>query len=472
MSKLRDSFKKLASKRQKRQTDRIYSKLQSITNWSQCIRVAIDAKSDDKQTLQKKINVLKLLSVEFDRPVLFIVQHPKEDKPELCLYYKGSIRNFECSLKLAVGFLTKFSRSELIEFIKSNDLWLSYAELPEIKISKQVSNAQSVFDHLCNGGKYEEIGETVEALADELGVDPKNKYVPYDKNSKKYENCYDNELTSIGKGMSAKVIKYRNCGGRVAVKMFSQLAQKQYNNEVNILYGLNHENIVQYVSTGQIFGIRGGWSIHLEYMQCDLDTFIQKTKNFPPSWNIKLRLGHNLASALEFLHVQKQIVHCDLKGQNVLLGWNEGELVAKLADYNLSRKKETAGNYNNGPPLYMAPEVLARVFNVAILPNGLTRAGNSVSSDMYSYGLVLWNIAVWAICNDNQYNTIGSKVKFAQAMILRKDSDPRFEKASDIENKNVATLVSKCWSKRREDRPSSGDAKEILGEELKISLGS
>lgn len=106
-------------------------------------------------------------------------------------------------------------------------------------------------------------------------------------------------------------------------------------------------------------------------------------------WNYRYSLALDIAKGLSYLHSQN-IVHRDLKSLNILLD-EHGR--AKLCDFGLARVKSesTKGaqtktlqgqDYQVGTELWMAPELL----------NPQT-ARYTAKSDMYSYGVILWEIA-------------------------------------------------------------------------------
>ncbi|KAI3526264.1 hypothetical protein L1887_05510 [Cichorium endivia] len=62
-----------------------------------------------------------------------------------------------------------------------------------------------------------------------------------------------------------------------------------------------------------------------------------------------------IVSALRYIH-ERNIVHCDVKGKNVLIGVIPGE--AKLADFGSAVELGVPVSGSRGSPLWMAPEVL------------------------------------------------------------------------------------------------------------------
>ncbi len=101
----------------------------------------------------------------------------------------------------------------------------------------------------------------------------------------------------------------------------------------------------------------------------------------PIRWEISIEIGKGLA----YLHGQ-QIVHRDLKSLNVLL---DGQYHAKISDFGLSKIKLETGKTSTkvqgkiGTTCWLAPELFSMEED-APLP---TKA-----SDVYSYGMVLWEI--------------------------------------------------------------------------------
>jgi len=92
-----------------------------------------------------------------------------------------------------------------------------------------------------------------------------------------------------------------------------------------------------------------------------------------------LYIVEDIALGMNYLHSRK-VLHCDLKSSNVLIdsNWN-----VKLCDFGLSRIRskldKTTLIGRVGTPHWMAPEILR---------------GNKYEeySDVYSFGMILWEI--------------------------------------------------------------------------------
>lgn len=188
--------------------------------------------------------------------------------------------------------------------------------------------------------------------------------------------------TRIGRGAYGEVFKgvYRET--EVAIKLFvdqhvSEKLIEAFRKEVDILKKLRHPNILhfmgystvpphlcivtEYEPNGSLFKLLHRTTIELNNSQ-------------------RIRIALETAIGMHYLHTSKPpIVHGDLKSPNLLLGEN---LHVKICDFGLSRfrmaSKLSAGS-KIGTPEWTAPEVLQS-------------STNSEAGDVYSYGVVLWEL--------------------------------------------------------------------------------
>ncbi|XP_051916695.1 interleukin-1 receptor-associated kinase 4 isoform X2 [Hippocampus zosterae] len=155
--------------------------------------------------------------------------------------------------------------------------------------------------------------------------------------------------------------------------------QIQFNQEVQTLTLLKHENLVDmvgYSSDGQypclVYAFMSNGSL-LDRLAC--------FESSPPlSWRQRCLIADGTARGLEYLHSNHH-VHRDVKSANILLDEN---LVAKISDFGLTRAsaKGTASTMITerivGTCAYMAPEAL--------------RGEITPKSDVFSFGVVLLEI--------------------------------------------------------------------------------
>ncbi|HAN47140.1 MAG TPA: hypothetical protein DCQ32_11430 [Cyanobacteria bacterium UBA8156] len=94
-----------------------------------------------------------------------------------------------------------------------------------------------------------------------------------------------------------------------------------------------------------------------------------------------LRLLATVLEGLEHAH-GAQIIHCDIKPENILLQRQAAGLVAKISDFGIAKVlQEAQGESNNtGSPAYMAPE---RFYGQV-----------SVAADIYAVGVMLYELLV------------------------------------------------------------------------------
>lgn len=108
-------------------------------------------------------------------------------------------------------------------------------------------------------------------------------------------------------------------------------------------------------------------------------------KVFDWSWtqsSTRLQAVANIAAGVMYIHGEG-VVHRDLKSENVLVSTQGDTISCKLADFGLAVRVTNPDHRTVGTPLWMAPEVLNRTNRPALVTN----------TDIYSLGIVMWEIA-------------------------------------------------------------------------------
>jgi serine/threonine protein kinase len=154
-------------------------------------------------------------------------------------------------------------------------------------------------------------------------------------------------------------------------------------------------------------------------------------------WRQRLRWALDAATGLAFLH-EKEIVHRDIKSPNLLL--MDGRL--KVADFGLARFFTSSAGASTtktvGSPAWMAPEVITHGTHV------------SPPSDIYSFGIVLWEIMTgeipWQSCTSMHiaYQVV------CNAARLPLPSPPL---TSQLPHGYI-NLIKDCWSTDPIERPT------------------
>jgi len=181
----------------------------------------------------------------------------------------------------------------------------------------------------------------------------------------------------IGQGAYGVVYKgvWRNTGVAVKnLKSFDTNVLNDFKREIALMMNLRpHNNVVLF------FGItENPLCIVTEF--CDggsLYEYLTKNKNPEPTFLTEVIKG--IAAGVLHLH-SEGIVHRDLAARNILIS----KQAAKVSDFGLSRVTETDESANTttsnvGPLKWMAPECL-------------TEKKYSQKSDVWSFGVVIWEI--------------------------------------------------------------------------------
>ncbi|PRQ35339.1 putative protein kinase RLK-Pelle-SD-2b family [Rosa chinensis] len=188
----------------------------------------------------------------------------------------------------------------------------------------------------------------------------------------------------LGRGAFATVFKgvlASDTGKYIAVKRLNAVVKEhdlEFKAEVSAIGGTNHRNLVQLLG----FCNEGQHQLLVyEYMSNgSLATFLFGEPR--PNWNTRKKIALGTARGLLYLHEEcsNQIIHCDIKPQNILL---DDSFTARIADFGVckllkSDQTRTATRIR-GTKGYVAPEWFKSM-------------PVTVKVDVYSYGMVLLEI--------------------------------------------------------------------------------
>ncbi|KAM0876120.1 hypothetical protein ACQ4PT_036375 [Festuca glaucescens] len=198
----------------------------------------------------------------------------------------------------------------------------------------------------------------------------------------------------IGTGGFGTVYKGVLRNGEVAVKKIKNnhtINENVFRREVNSLLNVSHENIVRFLgfcshTEHKVFKTEGSrdyiYAENRERILCfeyinngSLEKYIADELR-GLHWDIRFLIIKGICEGLQYLHMEKQIIHMDLKPANILIDYN---MVAKITDFGLSRMEENAQTKSTNrvlSPGYAAPEYI-------------DKGEMSVKYDVYSLGIII-----------------------------------------------------------------------------------
>jgi eukaryotic-like serine/threonine-protein kinase len=207
--------------------------------------------------------------------------------------------------------------------------------------------------------------------------------------------------------------------------------------EARILYDLHHPHIVRCVelgdSTGHVY-------FAMDYVPgVDAHQLVRQSGG-PLPIGRAVRLTCQMLEALAYAHARR-FVHRDIKPSNLLVTVNQGEEVAKLADFGLARVYQssrlsglTITGDIQGTPAFMPPEQITRYRDV--LP----------TSDLYSVGATVYYLLTRRYVYD-----FPQRVEMKILQILEEDPVPIRSRRADLP-RPLAEIIDRCLAREPEDR--------------------
>jgi WD40 repeat protein/serine/threonine protein kinase len=207
----------------------------------------------------------------------------------------------------------------------------------------------------------------------------------------------------------------------VAVKVVkpganSALVLSRFESERQALAILNHPNIAAVYDAGLTADGRPYFA--MEYVPGLPITVFADQRALPIDGRLELFLA--VCEAVEHAH-QKGVLHRDLKPANILVSDRDGRAAVKVIDFGVAKAlgpplsaetMETLVGSLVGTPEYMSPEQA-----------GLTSSAVDTRTDIYSLGLVLYELLVGALPFDA--NTLRRKAIVEMLRVIREDEPPR-----------------------------------------------
>ncbi|XP_071964099.1 leucine-rich repeat serine/threonine-protein kinase 1-like [Antedon mediterranea] len=162
---------------------------------------------------------------------------------------------------------------------------------------------------------------------------------------------------------------------------------------------------------------------------------------------ITFKIAHQIVAAMEYMH-GKNVIHCDLKTDNVLV-WSlasEDPINIKIADYGISKISflhQAEGEAGN--PAFSAPEISRGTFDK--------------QSDIFSFGMLIYNLM------SGRWPLVELKSSLDVRNKIRQGERPKFKYIEFCQEPCfpfLEDLMKASWQSKPVDRPSSGEISERM----------
>ena len=322
-----------------------------------------------------------------------------------------------------------------------------YLKHPLVDISPSSSPSQAMLYQYSSNSVYSSMASSLAGPDISLSFDQ-------DQSADEIELALTSDLEFgeiVGQGSSCTVYQGRYRDRPVAIKVMKRNSKdgfmREFNREVQTLSKLRHPNLVALV--GACMGER--CCIVTEF--CAGGTLFQllhERKDIKLSWKQRVKFAKDIAEGMAYLHaVSPPIIHRDLKSLNLLLAeavnGPEDVSTVKITDFGVSRlvTDEMMTGFI-GTCHWMAPEILTAQ------PYGLP-------SDVYSYGIVLWEI----LARETPYKGVNPNVIPYHVTNLRKRPD--LHCIANSCPKEIKEIMNMCWDQEPSARPTFQQIIQMLG---------
>ncbi|XP_004306284.1 PREDICTED: wall-associated receptor kinase-like 10-like [Fragaria vesca subsp. vesca] len=270
--------------------------------------------------------------------------------------------------------------------------------------------------------------------------------------------CRFNADRILGEGGQGTVYKGMLTDGRIVAVKKSKIVEggevSQFINEIVILSQINHRNVVKLL--GCCLESEVPLLVYEFLPNGTLSQYIHsRDEDFPLTWEMRLRVGVEVAGALSYLHssASMPIYHRDIKSSNILL---DEKHRAKVADFGTSRsvsidQTHLTMTHVNGTFGYLDPEYFQS-------------SQFTDKSDVYSFGVVLAELLTGkkpvSVARSQEGRQDGTSL--ATHFIVSMEENSLFDILDDEVMKGakkeeilaVASLAKRCLNMKGKKRPT------------------
>eukprot|EP01117_Protostelium_nocturnum_P000513 TRINITY_DN10582_c0_g1_i1.p1 TRINITY_DN10582_c0_g1~~TRINITY_DN10582_c0_g1_i1.p1 ORF type:complete len:347 (-),score=103.19 TRINITY_DN10582_c0_g1_i1:82-1044(-) len=245
-------------------------------------------------------------------------------------------------------------------------------------------------------------------------------------------------VSLIGRGREAQLwLGFSQKEGKaVAIRMAEQ--RREFDDVVRDIMRNPHPNLVEFKGIERKNG-EENVLVFMEYLPISLEKLI---KTHPTSqlieWFIDIADGMNHLHSLGY-------IHRDLSMRNIMLDLKYN---AKVVDFGMTQKVSEQidkSKFPNEPVRWSSPEALQH--------NKF-----SFKSDVWSFGVLLWEIISWG---QTPFSRMNSSEKIKEEVVNGNIEKHLIFPANFSEE--VLTIIKSCWAMDPNDRPSFKELSERLG---------
>eukprot|EP00026_Physarum_polycephalum_P000022 Phypoly_transcript_00022.p1 GENE.Phypoly_transcript_00022~~Phypoly_transcript_00022.p1 ORF type:complete len:3281 (-),score=556.54 Phypoly_transcript_00022:159-8669(-) len=247
-----------------------------------------------------------------------------------------------------------------------------------------------------------------------------------------------------GKVVAIKKLKVMNDSSSIDVITDVNISKAfdEFRRECWVMSGLEHPNITQLMG----LCMDPHLCIVTEFLPYgNLYDFLHNPDN-AMDWPLKLKIALDISEGMEFLHGSTPpIIHRDLKTPNVLLAATHASapVVAKVADFGLSGLENTIADRVVENPVWLAPEIMMRL-------------GFTMQTDIYSYGVILWEI----VTRQRYFGDIPFMSEVEKQVLG--GTRPPIPQECRENYPRIAALIEACWNNDPSCRPPFVEITSIL----------